>query len=134
MKKMKFAVAALAIVLGASTAMAGWKTDENVVIGYITKGALGTVRTSNYPSEDIGCVTDASYDLAYAQTSYSGHCWATDKNGWRKDCYTDDADMVRYIATLKGDSHLGFAWSQPPSFDCIFVAIGNASDYRPKSP
>jgi hypothetical protein len=129
MKKIIFAAAALMLVAG--SAAAGMKSDQNVVLSWTAKGALGTVRNSSYYYEDIGCWTEAS--SSYYGTTFYGQCWATDSTGSQRGCYSSDPDMVRQMSSIKGDSVVEFLWSGANNSDCSFVKVWNGSDYRPKA-
>jgi len=127
MNRFKLRLTSIACVslglLASTSAMAGFKTAQSVVISDLyqfANGMLGQVRNSSDTTQYIGCAT----------WSGLGYCYAVNSAGVSRSCSTSDADMLATIRSLSSDSSLMFYWNS--SGQCTFVEVDTSSDAPPK--
>jgi len=121
------AVCAVCMVLVTGSALAGFKTGQQVVIGSgFANADLGYVHNTPDTTQYIGC-----YTYAYPNQVYGG-CFARDLNGTYASCYTSNAGMINVISALKADGYLLFYWDTNGS--CTFVEQETDSMRAPKTP
>jgi hypothetical protein len=126
-------IAALAALASSNhSAHAGAKTIASVYIGSnYASGSLGSARNQGgqypYGGQYIGCWT--SFENGANQW---GVCTAQDVNGYYHACTTTNAELIRAIRTVNGDSQIAF-YSDGGGY-CTRVYIYNYSYYEPKQP
>jgi len=114
---------ALAAAALSTTAFAGFKTAQAVVIADANKfanGDLGYARNTADSTQYIGCQVNGDV----------GNCYARNKDGLSRSCYTSTAKWVNTIRALNGDSYLYFKWDA--SGNCINIIVDNGSSSAPK--
>ena len=120
-------IAAVCMVFAAGTALAGFKTAQQVVIGSgFANGDLGYVHNTPDATQYIGC-----YLYAYPNQLYGG-CYARDLGGNYASCYTTNVNMMNVMASLKSDGYVLFYWDTSGS--CTFVEQVTGSYEAPKTP
>lgn len=123
MKKLIFAVA---LVAGATTAVAGMVGGNQVIISTDSSGQLeakGTfysVRNSSDTVQYIGCSL-----YAYDTGSHSATCYARSATAEYVSCHTSDANMLSVVKTLNPASYLYFVVNANGSCDRVITV--NAS-------
>jgi hypothetical protein len=129
MKRFRFrraAIAAAAVGLLASTAaFAGHLSGQSVVISdgqRLANGDLGFVHNSSDRVQYIGCQLGTGF----------GYCYAMNKAGINRTCFTFDPAMISTLRSLKSDSYLVFKWND--SGACTNVSVLNGSHAAPKQP
>jgi hypothetical protein len=134
--KHRFLISSLVVSLGvglASAAWAGYKQTANVYISAGSTstyafGSLASARASADTNQDIGCL---QYYLG--NSSYYTSCWAEDATGHYVSCYSQDAAFFHAATAIKGDSALGFNFTNSSGL-CTSLEIENDSSYAPKQP
>jgi hypothetical protein len=120
-------ITAVCMVFVTGSALAGFKTGQQVVIGSgFANGDLGYVHNTPDANQYIGC-----YLYAYPN-QLSGGCYARDVNGTYGSCYTSNANMISVISSLKSDGYLLFYWDA--NNNCTFIEQETDSMRAPKTP
>lgn len=107
----------------ATTAIAGFKTGQQVVIADASKmanGELGTVRNSADTVQYIGCTVQGD----------AGSCTARNSAGLTRSCSTTETKWLNTMRALDGDSYLTFKWDA--NGKCTYVSVQNSSTSAPK--
>ena len=114
-----------ALVAGAlaTTAFAGMKTSQQVVIVDANKfanGELGHVRNTADSVQYIGCTIKGT----------AGSCTARNSAGLTRSCSTTEAKWLATIAAVNGDTYLYFRWDTDGK--CNLIIVENNSTPAPK--
>lgn len=131
---MKRFLGIVAITLFASSSHvvhAGARTVSSVVVGTNSAhGSIGSARnqggTYPYGGQYIGCYTQFENG-----SNTWGVCTAQDASGYYVACSTTNAELIRAIRTINGDSHIYF--QADGGGYCSRVTISNYPYYEPKA-
>lgn len=118
-------VVSIAFVAAAlsATAFAGFKTGQQVVIAdgdRFANGDIGYARNTGDSIQRIGCEVNGDV----------GTCYARNRDGLSRSCYTSSAKWVNTMRALNGDSWLYFKWDAAGK--CISIIVDNGSTSAPK--
>ena len=117
MKKLVFA---LALVAGATAAVAGSSGGQAVSIWTDSNGQLsanGTLHATRHSADSTQYIGCSLY--AYDTSSYSATCYAYSATGQYASCYTSDANMLKVVQTLNPASYLYFVVNADGSCDRV---------------
>jgi hypothetical protein len=106
-----------------ASAFAGFRTAQQVVLSDEKKLANG----------DIGYVHQTSDDVQYIGcfvAGDAGYCFAQDRTGVARSCWSDDARWVSVMAGVSKDTYLLFYWDAGGY--CTYVSATNGSTGAPK--
>jgi hypothetical protein len=118
-------VAALVLGIFVSTAFAGLKSSQEVIIStsalkpYAT-GDVGYVRNTLDSTQYIGC----------EYTATAGDCFAVNSAGLYKTCSTTDPALLEVMHSINGDSNLFFSWNTDGT--CKSIRVEQDSMPAPK--
>jgi len=93
----------LAAAAISASAYAGFKGEQQVVMSDAMKmanGNLGYVARTPDNVQYIGCFVAGD----------AGYCFAQNRYGVARSCWSDDPKLVSIMAALNSDSHLMFYW------------------------
>jgi len=115
---------ALAAAVLSTTAFAGFKSGQNVVISTGSRFANGDAGYV-YRSDDT-----VQYIVCRASNS-TGSCYARNRDGVTRSCSTTSSTLLANIRSMNGDSYIYFKWDEDGT--CTTVTVENGSTTRPKS-
>jgi hypothetical protein len=116
-------VTTLAAAAFSASAFAGFRTAQQVVMSDDKKLANG----------DIGYVHQTSDDVQYIGcfvAGDAGYCFAQNKAGVARSCWSDDPQWVSVMAGVSKDTYLLFNWDAGGY--CTYVSATNGSTGVPK--
>jgi len=114
---------ALAAAVLSSTAMAGLKSSQNVVINtgsMFANGDSGFVHNSSDGDQYIFCRISGS----------TGTCYARNRDQVSRSCSTTNSTLLNNIRYIHGDSYIYFKWNDDGV--CTTITVENGSVTRPK--
>jgi hypothetical protein len=121
-------LAAVGAVLAAGSARAGLKSTWTVTITpTVFYGDIGAVRNSGDSIQYLGCELYKSG--AGALTAF---CSAADDSGNATNCSSTNADIVKAVASVNGDSSVMVFYGGSPR-TCTSVYVDNYSYKQPKA-
>ena len=109
---------AFAAAAFSATALAGFRTEQQVVMSdelKLANGDLGYVRRTNDDVQYIGCFVAGD----------AGYCFAQNKAGVARSCWSDDPKWVQVMSAVSSDSYLIFYWDAGGY--CTYVSAKNGS-------
>ncbi|WP_257462354.1 hypothetical protein [Archangium lipolyticum] len=130
-RKMTVAAVVAGALLVATSAVAGFKSSQQVVVDVTNRhaqGSLGGARNSADSMQYIGCYTQSVSPF----TTIIGQCYARDASGTYVSCSSTAPGFVNMVQSLNGDSDIAFGWDA--SNTCTSIIIFNTSDNAPKNP
>jgi hypothetical protein len=113
----------LAAAVLSSTAIAGFKSSQNVVIStgsMFANGDVGTVHNSSDGDQYIMCRITGS----------TGTCYARNRDQVARSCSTTSSTLVNTIRFINGDSYIYFKWNADGV--CTTITVENGSVARTK--
>lgn len=113
----------LAAVTFSANAFAGFQTAQQVVMSdekKLANGDLGYVHQTSDDVQYIGCFVAGD----------AGYCFAQNKVGVTRSCWSDDPKWVSAMAAVSKDSYLIFYWNDGGY--CTYVSVRNGSIGVPK--
>jgi hypothetical protein len=122
-------VLAVLLLVSAGTAVAGFKTGQQVVISTTSRFAnadIGYVHNTPDTTQYIGCEVYAYTTQLYA------YCYARDLAGTYAGCSTSNVNLVNAAASINPDSYLLFYWDAAGA--CTFIAQHTQSQTATKAP
>src|SRR4051812_6068552 len=111
-------LATLAAAAFSASAFAGFRTEQEVVIGdqqKLANGDMGYVRQTSDDVQYIGCFVAGD----------AGYCFARNNAGVTRSCWSDDARWVKVMAAVSSDTYLLFYWDA--GGNCTYVSAKNGS-------
>src|SRR6185295_155819 len=106
----------LAAAAFSATAFAGFQTGQQVVLWdekKLANGDLGFVHQTSDDVQYIGCFVAGD----------AGYCFARDRAGVTRSCWSDDAQWVRAMSAVRSDTYLIFHWNDGGY--CTYVSAEN---------
>jgi hypothetical protein len=130
-RKMTVAAVVAGALLAATSAVAGFRSSQEVMVDVTNRhaqGSLGGARNSADSMQFIGCYTQSVSPF----TTIIGQCSARDASGTYVSCSSTAPGFVNMVQSLNGDSSLAFGWDA--SNTCTSIIIFNNSEDAPKKP
>src|SRR5688572_13391485 len=113
----------LAAAAFSASAFAGFRTGQQVVMSdekKLANGDLGYVHQTSDDVQYIGCFVAGD----------AGYCFARNRAGVTRSCWSDDARWVSAMAAVSKDTYLLFYWNDGGY--CTYVNARNGSTGVPK--
>ena len=134
MKKTRYLLSTLFLVLVASTSFAGRFTEVPVVIDFALGFAEGnqlTAKTSKNDVEYIGCGV-RNFDDGFNSFRF-GFCQASDAAGNAVFCDTTNPSLLDDMSSISDYAYITFNWREvaPDVFECTRVGSSTQSWYLP---
>jgi hypothetical protein len=123
---------ALALVLAASPAFAGFTQPQDVDVDPATLTALGDYVSARYSTDEIafiGCGLRTTVTAA-GDTFEFGFCQARDAAGEELFCTTSNPDLLRTISSIADFSFVLFGASEEG--ECRRIGVSTQSLYLPR--
>lgn len=130
-----FLVAALMVfsapTLAGDTASVELEVVVNADLSGTASGDMTTVRFSDNEFEEIGCAT-RHFDFGYGSEFSIALCRATDANGVRYFCQSENPLFVDAINAIVENSFVTFSWDA--NGQCTRMGFSTRSLYIPRRP
>ncbi len=113
----------LAAAAFSASAFAGFQTGQQVVMSDAKKLAnadLGYVHQTTDNVQYVGCFVAGN----------AGYCFAQNRLGVARSCWSDDPKWVKVMSAVSKDSYLVFYWDDAGY--CTSVSVRNGSTGVPK--
>jgi hypothetical protein len=114
---------AVAAAVLSTTAFAGFKSSQNVVIStgsMFANGDAGYVHNSSDGDQYIMCRISGS----------TGYCYARNRDQVSRSCSTTNSGLLNAIRAINGDSYIYFKWNDDGV--CTSLTVENGSVARTK--